>query len=48
MMASEETILHGITDRLTEVGMCYGIEINMKKFQDIKDRKTIIPVHIIE
>jgi len=48
MMASEETVLHGITDRLTEVGMCYGIEINVKKPQGIKDHKTIIPVHIIE
>jgi hypothetical protein len=30
MMVSEETLLHGITDRLTEVGMCYGIEVNVE------------------
>ena len=31
LMAKEETVLQGITDKLTEIERCYGIEINVKK-----------------
>jgi len=31
LMAKEETVLQGITDKLTEIERCYGMEINVKK-----------------
>ena len=31
LLAKEEAVLQGMTERLTETGRCYGIEINMEK-----------------
>jgi hypothetical protein len=31
ILAEEETVLQGITDRLTEIGRCYGMELNVEK-----------------
>jgi hypothetical protein len=28
LLAKEETVLHGFTDRLIETGSCYGVEMN--------------------
>ena len=31
LMAKEETVLQGMIDKLTEIGRCYGIEMNVEK-----------------
>ena len=33
LMAKEETVLQGIIDKLTVIGRCYGMEMNVKKKQ---------------
>ena len=30
-MAKEETVLQGMIDKLTEIGRCYGMEMNVEK-----------------
>ena len=32
-MAKEETVLLGMTDKLIEIGSCYGMEMNVEKKQ---------------
>jgi hypothetical protein len=29
MLAEEETVIQGVTERLTDVGRCYGMEMNV-------------------
>ena len=31
IMAKEETVLHGMIDKLIEIGKCYGMERNVEK-----------------
>ena len=31
LMAKEETVLQGMIDKLTEIGSCYGMEMNVEK-----------------
>jgi len=31
LMAKEETVLQDMTDKLIEIGRCYGMEINVEK-----------------
>ena len=31
LMADEETVLQGMIDKLTEIGRCYGVEMNVEK-----------------
>ena len=31
LLAKEETMLQGIIERLTEIGRCYGMELNVEK-----------------
>ena len=31
LMAKEETVLQGMTDKLIEIGSCYGVEMNEEK-----------------
>jgi len=31
LMAKEETVLQGMIDKATEIGRCYGMEINVEK-----------------
>jgi ABC-type enterochelin transport system substrate-binding protein len=31
LQAEEETVIHSITDRINEIGICYGMEMNVKK-----------------
>jgi hypothetical protein len=31
LLANREMVLQGMTDRLIEIGRCYGMEINVKK-----------------
>jgi hypothetical protein len=31
LLAKEETVLQGMIERLTEIGRCYGMEMNVEK-----------------
>jgi hypothetical protein len=31
LLAKEQTVLQGMTDRITELGRCYGMEMNVEK-----------------
>jgi len=31
LMAKEETVLQGMIDKQTEIGRCYGMEMNVEK-----------------
>jgi hypothetical protein len=31
LMAKEETVLQGMIDKITEIGRCYSMEMNVKK-----------------
>ena len=31
LMAKEETVLQGMIEKLTEIGRCYGMEMNVEK-----------------
>ena len=43
LMAKEETVLQGMIDKLTEIGRCYGMEINVEKNKTNENFKTTIP-----
>jgi len=47
LLAKEEKVLQGITDRLTLVGRCYGIEINVVKSMTLRIPKQLFPVEIM-
>ena len=34
LTAKEETVLQGMIDKLTEIGKCYGMEMNVEKKQE--------------
>ena len=43
LMAKEETVLQGMIDKLTEIGRCYGMEMNVEKNKSNENFKTTIP-----
>ena len=43
LMAKEETVLQGMIDKLTEIGRCYGMEMNVEKTKSNENFKTTIP-----
>ena len=43
LMVKEETVLQSMTDKLTETGRYYGMEMNMEKNKSIENFKTTIP-----
>jgi hypothetical protein len=45
LMAKEETVLQGMTDRLIEIGRCYGMEMNVEKNKSNENFKTTNPSH---
>lgn len=47
VLAKEEMVLHGITDRLNEVGRCYGMEMNENKSKMLRISKQPFPVKIM-
>jgi len=42
-MAKEETVLQGMTDKLTEIGRRYGMEMNVEQNKSNENFKTTIP-----
>jgi hypothetical protein len=39
----EEKVLQDMTDKLTEIGRCYGMEMNVEKNKSNENFKTTIP-----
>jgi hypothetical protein len=46
LMAKEETLLQGMSDRLIEIGRCYGMEINVEKTKVMRISRQPTPVTI--
>jgi len=42
LMAKEETVLQGMIGKLTEIGRCYGMEINVEKNKSNENFKATI------
>ena len=46
-MAKEETVLHGMIDKLIETGKCYGMEMNVEKTKGMRISRQPSPVTIM-
>jgi hypothetical protein len=47
LLAKEKMVLHGIFDRLTEVGRCYGMDMNVEKTKILRLSRKPSPVQIM-
>ena len=47
IMAKEETVLQGMIDKLTEIGRCYGMEMNVEKKKVMRISRQPSPVTIM-
>jgi hypothetical protein len=43
LLAKEETELQGMVDKLTEIGSCYGLEMNAEENSGNENLEGIIP-----
>jgi hypothetical protein len=46
LMAKEETVLQGTIDKLTEIGRCYGMQMDMEKTKVMRISRQPTPVTI--
>ena len=46
-MAKEETVLQGMIDKLIEIGICYGMEMNVEKTKVMRISRHPSPVTIM-
>jgi hypothetical protein len=46
LMAKEQTVLQGMTDKLIEIGRCYGMEMNVEKTKVMRISRQPTPVTI--
>ena len=46
-MAKEETVPQGMIDKLTEIGRCYGMEMNVEKTKVMEISRQPSPVTIM-
>ena len=44
LMAKEETVLQGMIDKVTEIGRCYGMEMNVEKTKVMRISRQPSPV----
>ena len=44
LIAKEETVLHGMIDKLIEIGRCYGMEMNVEKTKVMRISRQSSPV----
>ena len=44
VLATEEAVLQGMIERLTEIGRCYGMEMNVEKNKMMRISKQPSPV----
>jgi len=47
LLAKEETVLQDMIDKLTEIGSCYGMEINVEKTKVMRILRRPFPVKIM-
>ena len=47
LLAKEEKVLQDMTDKLTEIGRCYGIEMNVEKTKVMRISRQPFPVKIM-
>jgi hypothetical protein len=47
LLAKEEKVLQDTTDKLTEIGGCYGMEINVEKTKVMRISRQPFPVKIM-
>jgi hypothetical protein len=47
LLAKEETVLQDMIDKLTEIGIFYGMEINVEKTKVMKISRQSLPVKIM-
>ena len=47
LLAKEETVLQDMTDKLTEIGRCYGMEMNVEKTKVMRSSRRRFPVKIM-
>jgi hypothetical protein len=47
LLAREETVLQDMVDRLTEIGRCYGMEMNVEKTKVMRISRQPSPVQIM-
>jgi hypothetical protein len=47
LLATEETVLQGMTDKLIENGRCYGMEINVEETKVMRISRDPSPLQIM-
>ena len=47
LMTKEEKVLQGMTDKLIEIGSCYGMEMNVEKTKVLRISRQPFPVKIM-
>jgi hypothetical protein len=47
LLAKEETVLHGIVDKLIETGRCCGMQMNVEKTKVIRNARQPFPVKLM-
>jgi len=47
LLAKEEMVLQDMIDKLTEIGRCYGMEINVEKTKIMRISRQPFPVKIM-
>jgi len=44
LLSEEEEALQGMTERLIDAGICYGMEMNLEKNEGNENLKATIPI----
>ena len=47
LLSKEEKVLQGMTDKIIEIGRCYGMEINVEKNKTMRISRQPLPVKIM-
>ena len=47
LLAKEEKVLQDMIDKLTEIGRCYGMEMNVEKTKEMRISRQPFPVKIM-
>jgi hypothetical protein len=46
LLAKQGTVLQDVIDRLTEIGRCYGMEMNVEKTKVVRTSRDLSPLQI--
>ena len=47
LLAKEETVLHGMIDKITKIGRCYGMEMNVDKTKVMRISRERSPLQVM-